>query len=171
MTTRKTRPCDIASCDSTPRKRGKCAYHYNRMSVPTSEQCKNDGCTRPIWTIKRGMCGPCDIVVWRQKNPDANRRSHERNSEKSGRGIGHFKNRKFYEQAGKCGICDGQMTDWDDVQMDHIVPKTFYMRQGIAVNNTIHNAQATHSICNLRKRDKVPSWRVIARIALASMMS
>lgn len=59
-------------------------------------------------------------------------------------------------QDGLCGLCDWMLpAGWDDVQVDHIVPRA---RGG---SDDVSNLQAVHARCNARKgaRDSLPPPR------------
>ena len=53
------------------------------------------------------------------------------------------------EQKGICGICRERIEPWEDMHVDHIVPKA---RGGSSERS---NLQAAHATCNLRKGARV----------------
>ena len=164
--TRRTykRICKIDDCDTTARKAGMCKFHLNRTAAPADMQCKIDGCERYQFT--RGLCNPCEVKEWRRENPDANRISHARYASNQD-GVAHHREALMIAQGGICAIGGDPIAE-GDVHIDHIIPRAFFYRRSEEVITSIHNAQATCSTCNIRKRDKYPPQATITRIMEAT---
>lgn len=52
-------------------------------------------------------------------------------------------------QAGLCGLCGVRLEPWDDIDVDHILPRS------LGGGNDRENLQATHARCNQKKGNRV----------------